>query len=350
MNAPVAAVFYGSDRPLAIERFSWPELAFGEALAEVDCCTLCGSDLHTIHGRRSVETPMILGHEVVGRIVQAEGPLADVSGAALEVGDRVSWSIAASCRSCFYCDDDIPQKCERLFKYGHRQVEPRHPLSGGLATHCHLAAGTPLVRWSQEVPDTVAALANCATATVAAALRTAGDFTDQTVVIHGAGMLGLTAAAMAREGGARHVAVLDILPERAERAVQFGASPEGAAALEDWTEGRGADVVLDMSGAPEAMENAVQQLRIGGRLILVGAVFPDRPLALAAEQLVRKMLRVEGVHNYAPCDLAAAAEFLERSRQRYPFASLVEREYPLEEINQAVAEAGQMVRAAVRPR
>ncbi|MEO2032425.1 MAG: zinc-binding dehydrogenase, partial [Planctomycetaceae bacterium] len=179
----------------------------------------------------------------------------------------------------------------------------------------------------------------------------AGSCDGRTIVIHGAGMLGLTAAAMARSHGAAHVIVTDIDDGRARRAAAFGATDTSLDGLSELTDGRGADIVLDMSGSPEAMESSIDQLRIGGRLILVGAVFPARPLSLQADQIVRRMLRLEGLHNYQPQDLQSALAFLSEHVDQYPFASLVDREFPLEEINEAVAWARESgaFRIAVRP-
>lgn len=350
MNA-TAAVFTAPGQPLEHQSFALPNLQDGEVLVEVDCCTVCGSDLHSIHGKRSVPVPTILGHEIVGRIVDLAGSPCDVNGSPLTLGDRVCWAIAASCGDCFFCTNGIPQKCERLFKYGHEAISTQHPLSGGLASHCHLARGTSIVRIPDALPDTIASPAGCATATVAAALRTAGDCRDKSVVIHGAGMLGITAAAMARTQGAASVFVTDPDAERLRRAAEFGATHTSVADLQQVTSDRGADVVLDMSGAPDAMEAAIDQLRIGGRLILVGAVFPARPLSLPADQLVRKMIRVEGVHNYRPDDLNAALRFLTDTADQFPFASLVGDEFSLADINQAIAAAEQSggFRVAIRP-
>ncbi len=219
-----AAVFESPDKPLQLRSFELPVLQDGEALVEIDCCTVCGSDLHSIHGARTVPVPTILGHEIIGRVTDLGGVVHDIDGRPLAVGDRVSWAIAASCGDCFYCAHDIPQKCGQLFKYGHEAISDRHPLSGGLATHCHLATGTSIVRVPSSLPDTVAGPAGCATATVAAALRTAGSCDGRTVVVHGAGMLGLTAAAMARHCGAEYVFVTDIDTQRLQRAQDFGAT------------------------------------------------------------------------------------------------------------------------------
>ena len=343
-------VFTGPNEPLHMREYPLPRLRDGEILVEVTCCTLCGSDLHTFEGRRSVPSPTVLGHEILGRVVALpmEGVACDYTGRALEIGDRVTWSIMASCGTCFFCQWGLPQKCERLFKYGHERVDARHPLSGGLSEYCHLAAGTAIFQVPDDLADAVACPVNCATATVAAALRAGGDCSDQVVLVQGAGMLGLTAGAMARRRGAREVIVCDVNAQRLPLARSFGATYTAKVATEaeelreivrSTTDGRGVDLVLEMCGAPSAMELGLELLRIGGRYVLAGSVFPSRPVALHAEKVVRNLLNIQGIHNYTPQDLAAALEFLTESQSEYPFAELVGAQFALMEANAAFRHA-----------
>ncbi|MCH2181075.1 MAG: zinc-binding dehydrogenase [Mariniblastus sp.] len=351
MNRPRGAVFVGPGQPLVMQDFDYPALAAEEALVEVLCCTLCGSDLHTIQGKREVAGPMILGHEVIGRLVETSGDLRAIDGGPLRPGDRISWGIAASCDDCFFCQSGLPQKCEKLFKYGHQTITSQAPLSGGLATHCHLVPGTRIIKVPDSLPDVVACPANCATATVVAAARIAGACEGKTVAIFGAGMLGLTAAALFRSRGAADVILVDIDPKRLEQAAEFGATSTRLAEIGEMTGNRGCDLALEMSGSTQAVEQALASLRIGGRLILVGSVFPTEPLSIRPEDLVRRMIRIEGLHNYAPIDLQVAIEFLEAEKDRFPFESLVSREYVLSNLQDAVRHAVEErpIRISVRP-
>ncbi len=358
-----AMVFEGPGRPLALREFSRPTLGAGELLVEVTCTTLCGSDLHSFGGRRDTPFPTILGHEIIGRVAEMRpgDPPLDLAGHKLAIGDRVTWSVAASCGSCFYCELGLPQKCEHLFKYGHERTDPRHPLSGGLSEHCHLARGTAILKVPDSLPDEVACPANCATATVAAAMRVAGDCRDRTVLVQGAGMLGLTAAAMARHQQAREVIVADLDEERLKWAERFGATqtvliePDARAltdAVASVTAGHGVDVALELSGSPAAIEAGIKLLRMGGHYVLVGTVFPTRDVPLSPEFLVRRLLRIEGVHNYTPADLIGAIEFLRVGQAEFPFAQLVEGRYPLLEADAAFAHAlaSKAPRVAVIPK
>lgn len=336
-----AAVFTGAGQPLQLRTFDVPEPEGGDVLIRVTGCTLCGSDLHTYTGRRSAPVPSILGHEILGRI-EALGPAAprhDEAGQELRPGDRVTWSIMASCGRCLFCERGLPQKCTRLRKYGHESLESGRALSGGLAEYCMLAPGTSILRLADDLTDDRVCPANCATATVAAALRTAGELRDRTVLIQGAGMLGLTACAMARAAGASAVVCCDLNAARLERAEQFGAThltPPAAAGevVSRITAGHGVDVAVELSGSPAAFEDGLRLIRTGAIYVLVGAVFPSRPVALELEQLVRRHLTIHGIHNYTPRDLLAAVRFLSEGR-RYPFESLVSRWLPLADVEQA---------------
>ncbi|QDT49363.1 D-arabitol-phosphate dehydrogenase [Symmachiella dynata] len=345
-----AVTFHGPGRDLETIEFALPQLQEGEVLVKVSCSTLCGSDLHTYHGDRGTPCPTILGHEILGVVAElpADAAVLDHFGMPLEIGARVTWGIAASCGDCFFCRHELPQKCATLFKYGHQQITDAHPLSGGMAEYCHLAAGTPVFRVPESLPDTVACPANCATATVAAALRVAGQHSEGTLLIHGAGMLGLTAAAMARWQGYREVIVIDVNPQRLSRATEFGATHVVAAGetdsslddtVEATTAGRGVDVAIDVSGAPAAMRQGMEALRVGGCAVWVGAVFPTPPVEVIPEQVVRKMIEIRGLHNYAPRDLATALDFLNQTQSDYPFSGLIGDSYPLDDAEAAFAAA-----------
>jgi alcohol dehydrogenase len=353
-------VFTGAGRRLDLVRFPRPALRGAELLVRVTCCTLCRSDLHTHAGCRTEPTPTVLGHEIVGRI-EAFGPDAsrqDAAGAPVSVGSRVTWAIAVGCGSCFFCAEDLPQKCERPYKYGHQRLAPERPLGGGLADFVVLVPGTICFRVPDSVADAVAAPASCATATVAGLLRQGGPVAGRTVLVLGAGVLGVTACAMARAAGARAVLVSDRVPACRERALSFGATQafpadagELAAGVRDLTHGRGADLVLELAGVAESVAAGLALARIGGTVVLAGTVAPVGAVGFDPEKVVRRMLTIRGVHNYHPRDLATALGFLAGPGRDFPWRSLVVGEYPLEQAEQAFAAAHLQpgVRVAVVP-
>ena len=364
--AAEAVVFRGPDRPL--ERIAVPELTLHprEALVEVELATVCGSDVHTVAGHRRVAVPQVLGHEQVGRVVALGpgDPARTLDGARLRVGDRIVWGVVIDCGSCRQCRRGHPQKCESLQKYGHEQMRRGWELSGGFATHVHLLPRTPIVRVPEELPAEVLAPASCATATITAAIAAAAQvraLDGELVVVAGCGMLGLTAIAMATELGARVVAV-DPDPARRALAAHFGAKASAEPrtvrvheALRRTAHRRQRDaighgVAIEASGHPDSIGMLIDTADTGATIVLVGSVFTAPPLPLHAEQLVRRLLTIRGVHNYRPEHLAQAVGFLERSDHR-AFAALVGETVPLEQAAEALARpAARGARIGIRPR
>jgi alcohol dehydrogenase len=351
-------LFDGPGRPLRRVDVTLPPPAAGEVLMRVVACTLCGSDLHTMAGRRTEPFPTVLGHEILGRIESfsiAGTPPTSWDGKRMAIGDRMVWAVAVGCGDCLFCSRDLPQKCERLLKYGHERFTAPTDLRGCLATHVLLAPRTAIFSVPDDVPDAVACPASCATATVMAVLRPAGALDGAAVLIFGAGLLGLTAAAVARSRGARAVIVADPDRDRLGLASTFGATHTAgdvariATVVHSATNGYGADVALELSGAAAAAEEAVARVRVGGRCIWAGTVLPTRPVPVAPETIVRRHLTIQGVHNYHPRDLRDGLAFLAGHHRSYPFAELVGEAVALAEADTAFrkAEESRAVRVAV---
>ncbi len=354
-----AALFHGPHRALEVTRLPLRPPEAGELLVRVTGCTLCGSDLHTIQGRRQVACPSILGHEIVGRIESApsDQPLPrDLQGEPLRIGDRIVWAIVQNCGQCFFCRRDLPQKCLHQTKYGHQRLDVDAPKpQGGLAQHCLLSAGTAICRVPDALVDEVAAPASCATATIAAAMEQLGLLAGQRLLIMGAGMLGVTAAAWARSAGAEQVICCDQSPLRLQLAERFGATAtclpnQLTNRVHQLTGGWGVDAALELTGSNDACASLIEQLRLGGQAVLVGAVFPGPPMPLLVEQVVRRMLRIGGLHNYAPHHLQQAVSFL-TNHTDLPLSELVAPWEPLSELNRLLGEPlpDGTLRLAVRP-
>jgi threonine dehydrogenase-like Zn-dependent dehydrogenase len=159
---------------------------------------------------------------------------------------------------------------------------------------------------------------------------------------------------MSNAKGATAVVCVDTQEARRNRARYFGATqavgpPELEATTHELTQGHGLDLVLDFTGATPAIQNAWPRLRIGGRLVLVGSVFPGPPFEIFPEQVVRRQLTITGVHNYSPRHLVAAIDFLVAHQRQFPFAELVSAWHPLADTAEAFAAAreSQAVRIGV---
>lgn len=356
---PLAMAWKGPNQPHEAIAVPHVQLQEGDALVEIEYATICGSDIHTASGHRSATAPLVLGHEQVGKVVATTPEAVLSDGTKLALGDRVIWSVIVSCGECTLCARGINQKCEVLRKYGHEKLGRGWELNGGFATHAHVLAGTGIVRVPQEIPAPILAPVSCATATAAAALRTAtalSPISGATVVVSGAGMVGLAIIAMAVAAGAAVVA-LDPNAERRKLAVKFGAAlsldptkEKLAVALKqlDLPEPQ---VSFEASGAPMAVKSSISMLGIGGVCVLVGSVSPSPDVGINPEQIVRRLLSIVGVHNYQTRDLETAVSFMESSWNRLPFADLVGPSFPLSELDTAieVAKSGADVRVGIHP-
>ena len=348
----LAQIFDGPGQPLRYERISLPpRLRPGEALLAVDLATICGSDLHTTGGRRQQPTPAVLGHEGVGRVAASERD-------GLRAGERVSWSIADSCGQCRFCrGHHLPEKCLHLFKYGHADLDDGCGLNGAYATHLLLRPGTAAVPVPGEIPDAVAATANCALSTAVNSVEQVPEG-SASALVQGAGLLGIYACALLRERGLR-VLCSDPLPERRDLAGRFGAVGLDPAADPEERRERvlelapdGVDAVLEMSGETPAVAAGLDLVRTGGTYVLVGMVHPDSDLAgITGERIVFKCLTIRGVHNYSPRHLQEGVDFLRRTAGRYPFEDLLGPTLPLRELEEGLALSRQRrwLRVAVAP-
>lgn len=348
-----AAVFVGAGKPFRIQEFPFPTVEPEGVLVKVRMSTICGSDIHTWQGRREAPLPLILGHEIVGEIEEMGAEVSrDASGNPLAKGDRITWTIMASCGKCYYCHEKkIPQKCCSLFKYGHISSQGQPYLNGGFAEYIYLRPGTGIFKIPAEISDEEAVPLNCATATVVYGLEAIGVEPGDNVVVQGAGMLGINAVALLREGGARKIIVLDKDNQRLRIAEEFGADEtintrnkkptEIIALVKNRTDEHGVDVVLETCGSPEVIPPGIEMLRIGGRYLLIGTVFPNSDFTLDGYVMTTRMITMKGIHNYDVRHLGEALRFIARTHKKYPFSRLITHRFGLQEIDQAFAVASQ---------
>lgn len=342
--------------------FLGPELGFeprdnllplpreGEVLVRNILASICSSDLHTRFGRRNSPIPSVLGHEVIGEIIALPNqPILDFNNNVLKVGDRITWAVYANDLSERNFQYQYPQKANNLFKYGHMEAKDiKTTFSGGFATHTFLQKGSYLYKIPTLLSDKVAVPLNCTHATVYGAIRVAGSIKDKRVMVSGCGMLGLSACSMAAEGGAKEVIAIDTNNKRLHKALDFGASQlitkEGIQSTL-----KQVDVLIETSGVPEAIEQGVAHLNIGGIAVLIGSVFKQRNLNINAENIVRNLLTLKGLHNYHLEDLAGAIQFVYNHRNKYPFEELVGNCLELTQIKAAfeIADTGDFYRVGL---
>ena len=342
MNTSKIVVFSSANSPFHLEEVKIPKLKSGEILVKNEYTTLCRSDVNTFCGKRTEKTPTILGHEIVGRIVALDSDHLsnDLRGNALAIQDRITWGIYASDPNSELSKIGIPQKAPDLFKYGHERITEDSNLHGGLSEFTILRANTPVVKVQENIALKVAAIINCAVATIAGAIRLAEIIDQKKVLVSGAGMLGLIACAMSKAQGASKITVRDINATRIEQAKSFGADSGilvGAQGLSHVEEKY--DLVIELSGVSTAMEDTLHMMSIGGKAVWVGATYPQADLRINAEKIVRNLWTIKGLHNYNSSDLITAVEFMEQYHQQYPFEEIIHDQFSLDEVNEAFAYA-----------
>jgi putative phosphonate catabolism associated alcohol dehydrogenase len=358
-----AAVMTKVNTPLKITEYPLSNVERSHILVKIKCCTICGSDLHTWLGHRPSPLPIILGHEIVGQIVElGEGVTHDSGDQPLKIGDRITWTIMDSCGKCYYCrEKGLMMKCRYLKKYGHDSCASPPHFIGGFAEYCYISPGTGVIKIPDFLSDEEVAPANCSLATVAAGWDVIALKPFENVLIQGAGALGIYAAALAKHYGCNKIIVTDVLDHRLKLVKEFGATDiintqgmrdvEIVQAVLDLTEGFGVDATMEVAGVPAIIPVGLKCLRKGGRFVEHGTSFPGANFTYDACDIVWRWLTIHGVHNYDTKHLQWGINFLAKTNHIFPFDKLVNQRFHLDEINQAmkVASSGETVRVAILP-
>ncbi|ABS05760.1 zinc-binding dehydrogenase [Kineococcus radiotolerans] len=306
----------------------------------VQATGVCRSDWHAWQGHDDdVTLPHVPGHELAGTVV-AVG--ADVRGR--RVGDRVTTPFVTACGTCPECAAGQQQVCRR-------QTQPGFTGWGSFAELVALDhADVNLVALPEGFPSAAAAALGCRVAT---AFRAVTDVArvraGESVAVHGAGGVGLSAIAIAAAAGARVVAV-DPSPGARDLALAFGAEHAVAAdgavdAVRELT-GGGAHVSIDAVGLPATCEASVRSLRRRGRHVQIGLLPAATGAPLVPMDLViAGELQVLGSHGMAAHDYPRLLALV--GSGRFPLAGLVTRELPLEAGPRALAEVGAATTAGI---
>lgn len=345
-----AAVLRKFKDPLRIEEVPVPrDIEPHAALVRIEACSLCGTDIHLWQGSLSlkVDLPVIIGHEMVGRVVAlGAGAGTDSVGRPLSVGDRIVYTHTA-CGSCFFCTTARkPTLCANRRAYMYETMEQSPYLLGGFAEYGYVLPESGRLKVPDDVPSELASLSSCALRSVMNAMSQLGEIEPtETVVVQGAGPLGLLTAANAKVRGARRVIVIGSPAARLEMAREFGADVcipvEGTTPgqrLEEvlaLTEGRGADVVMEFTGVPAAFNEGLQLARKGARYLVVGQLGEGRT-EMQPSMIVKKNITVIGSFSGDARSYSLALDFISRHQRTFPFERMITGRYTLDEVNVAM--------------
>jgi threonine dehydrogenase-like Zn-dependent dehydrogenase len=347
-----AAVLDSFGSRLEVREYPVPDPAPGAIVVEIELATVCGSDLHIWAGELgatyTVPMPLILGHEVVGRVLAlGAGAGRDSIGRGLAAGDRVVWANEA-CRHCHTCTvEREPTLCPNRQLIGLRDCSVAPHFHGAFAEYGYIPPGAGRLRVPDEVESAWASAGSCALRTVINTVEAAGrvDFLDS-VVVQGAGPLGLFTTALLSLHGLRDLIVVGAPDARLRLAETWGAThtisieryPEPAERRElihAITGLGGPSVAFEVSGAHGAAAEAVDMLRPHGRLVISGTVGGSRQEVDVA-RITTRGLRVTGSMSGDIDAYHKALEFLGRHRDRFDWNRMLGRRYGLHEVNDAL--------------
>jgi threonine dehydrogenase-like Zn-dependent dehydrogenase len=348
-----AAVFHGPGQPFEIRELAVPEAEPDAVLVRVSLANVCGSDLHFWRGDAPLRLPedgWIFGHEMTGRVARLGARVrTDSLGRPLAEGDRVAYAYFYPCGRCPVCLDKEPAACPA--KVGRPLGPSAFPhFHGAFAEYYYLRPGGAIFKVPDELSDPMVSPVNCALSQVIFGLSKAGLRFGDSVVIQGAGGLGVQAAAVARDMGAATVIVVDRIAGRLELARSFGAdhtidlteipdAKERINLVRRWTGGAGAHVACDFVGFPQVIPEGIEMLRPGGTYLEIGTISRGVKLDLEPASLVWGSKRMVGIIMYDPWVIPRALDFLVRNRTRFPFDRLISHTYPLEKIDEAFAQS-----------
>ncbi|MEX2490219.1 MAG: zinc-binding dehydrogenase [Nitrospirales bacterium] len=353
-----AAVFVGHDKPFEVQEFRVPELEPGAVLIRMRMAAICGTDAHAAH-QANTPAPVIFGHENLGILAEARGITHDVLGQPLKEGDRVFFR-TAPCGKCFTCM--MGERCMTSPRYGFLRADQHPYLTGGFSQFVYVQPEPWLLRIPDTVSDERALLAVIGNPVSMNGLeRMGGIALGDTVVVQGSGPVGMGALNQVRLVGAGRVIVIGAPAPRLALAKEMGADEViDIAELRDPNErverilelcgGRGADVVIECSGAPSAVEEGLKMVRYGGKYLVIGQWTDYGPQPINPATITRKALHVTGVYAAERRHTIRSLTAMDRLVQ-YPVERLITHQFPLYEVNEAFAahESLKAMVAVIRP-
>ncbi len=338
-----AAVFHGSDKGITIEDIPVPKIGAQEMLVKVAACGVCHTDLHYIeHGVPTFKKPpVVLGHEASGTIEEVGSEVGD-----WKAGQRVLIPAVLTCGKCMFCRMGRENICANMTMLGNH-------IDGAYAEYVAVPA-KDVLELPESIPLEEASIIADAISTPYHAVKNRAQVKPgDTVVIFGCGGVGINAIQLSVACGAYVIAV-DINEKKLEWATQFGATKTiNASKVERVSKevkkltGGGADIAMEVIGNPRTIEEALDCIRIGGRLCIVG--YTAEKMSVVAGKIMFKELDVVGSLGCRPLDYRPLIRMVETGA--IDVKRQVTHKFPLEELDKAFAvmKEGVSLRSIVIP-
>lgn len=344
----VVAVEYG--KPFEMREYELPDPEPGAIVVKIVQAGICGTDLHIWRGDSVAmaipSTGRVMGHEGFGVVYKlGKGVSTDSTGIPIKEGDRLMHYGIFPCNRCHYCLKGLNTFCtNRPFP-----TAGKYPyFSGTYSDFINLPPAHPVFRIPDELPDDILAPVNCALGTVAQGLINAGATEGHYVVVIGAGGLGLNAAAFAKDMGANRVIAVDRLENRLTLAKEFGAdftinvheydTPEARIQrVKELTNGRGADIVMELVGRADILPEGIEMLAPGGTFLEIGDILKGEVSIDPSRLILGK--RVMGSLLHQPSLLPIILEYLVKTQDKVPFHKIVSHKFKLDDINEVFPKA-----------
>ncbi|WP_254524446.1 zinc-binding dehydrogenase [Natrinema caseinilyticum] len=354
------AVVQTDTRSVEIQEFDLPTPEPRGILTEVVRTNICGSDLHFWKGDFPYRG--ILGHEAAVRVSElGEDVETDSRGTPIEEGDLVAPVYFIPCGACYACQSGEFAACVNQGENMMQRPDESPHFHATFSTHYYIKPEQYFYKVPENVPEAIAASANCALSQVVYGFDEAGVQAGDDVVIQGAGGLGLHATAVARERNANPV-VVEGVGERIETLEQFRPShiidmrefetvKDRVEEVERLTEGNGADVALEVAGVADAFSEGIRFLKNTGTYVEIGNISFGESTEFTPSRLTWNSRTAIGVAYYQPWYLGKALDFLSKHIDEYPYEELTGAEFTLDDVTEAMQKAAnrEVTRAALLP-
>jgi threonine dehydrogenase-like Zn-dependent dehydrogenase len=359
-----AAVMPAPHQQMELREIPAPDLQPGAALLHTLYSEVCGTDVHLYHGRLAgVPYPIVPGHVSVGTIAAVRGRVVDVHGEAFHEGDVVTFlDVHETCNHCYHClVAKQPTRCPSRKVYG-ITYGLGDGLLGGWAEAIWMKPGVKMVRLPEGMDPEVFIGGGCGLVTALHAVDIARIRLGESVVVLGVGPVGQSMVALAALSGAGEIVAVGEPADRLDFARRMGAtatlglempSDGRVAIVRAVTGGRGADVVLEATGSPDAVSQALDLVRDGGRVVIAGHYTDNGPVTIHPHwQLNRKHVELRGCWGTEFSHFYRAVELAQRFGDRVPWREMVSRRYRLDDADEALEAVASrdVVKALIAPR